>query len=281
MSESRKALGATLAGGTNNQDRCVIGDGFAAVLDGATSVAGDRSHDPGWYAEQLAQAIAETVPQGGTLADAITESIRAVRDTHHLTPATTPTSTVALARWSDEVVETYVLGDSYVVVLQADGTETVHTDDRLDEVATAERAAYRRRLLDGHGYDDGHRTHLLELQAEQARRVNQPGGYWIAGAEPEAAQHGITTIDDHAAASALVLASDGVDPLRHPGATTWRDLYEEATMHGPELVLRRIHEAEEADSEGRQWPRSKPHDDKTLLVVTPCQVDPHGYKRAG
>ena len=42
---------ATLAGASNNQDRFVVGDGFTAVLDGATSVAGDRSHDPGWYAE--------------------------------------------------------------------------------------------------------------------------------------------------------------------------------------------------------------------------------------
>ncbi|MFI2490531.1 protein phosphatase 2C domain-containing protein [Promicromonospora kroppenstedtii] len=132
MSESRLVLHATLAGGTNNQDRYVIGHGFAAVLDGATSVAGDRSHDPGWYAEQLAQAISETVPRAGALADAVTEAIRAVRDTHGLTPATTPTSTVALARWSDEVVETYVLGDSYVVVFHTDGTETIHTDSRLD-----------------------------------------------------------------------------------------------------------------------------------------------------
>lgn len=57
---------ATLAGSTNNQDRLVVGDGFAAVLDGATSVAGDRSHDPGWYAGQLALALRETVPRAWT-----------------------------------------------------------------------------------------------------------------------------------------------------------------------------------------------------------------------
>jgi hypothetical protein len=262
-----KTFAATLAGASRNQDRYVTGDGFAAVLDGATSVAGDRSHDPGWYAEQLAGAIGKTVPQGGSLAGAVEEAIRAVRDIHGLTPETTPTSTVALARWSDDTVETYMLGDSYGVVLYADGTEAVHTDDRLDTVAADERAAYRKRLAEGHGYDDGHRGLMLDLQAEQARRCNRPGGYWIAGAQPEAAHHGLTSVEGRAGVAALVLASDGVDPARHPRATTWRDLYDEAAERSPEHVLQRIHDAENEDADGRRWPRSKPHDDKTLLAV--------------
>ncbi|MFC8799397.1 hypothetical protein ACFT2C_16810 [Promicromonospora sp. NPDC057138] len=259
---------ATLAGGSNNQDRYVIGDGFAAVLDGATSVAGDRSHDPGWYAERLARAIGETVPRGGPLAGAVADAIRVVRDTHGLTPETAPTSTVALARWSDDVVETYVLSDSFVVVLRTDGAEAVHTDDRLDAVGARERAAYRARLAAGHGYDVEHRELLLALQADQARRRNRPGGYWIAGAEPEAAAHGITTVEERSGVAGLLLASDGVDPERHPEATTWRGLYDEATGHGPDLVLDRIHDAESDDPEGKRWPRSKRHDDKTLVTVT-------------
>ncbi|MFI8528361.1 hypothetical protein ACIGB8_28140 [Promicromonospora sukumoe] len=262
-----KTLAATLPGAFRNQDRYIIGDGFAAVLDGATSVAGDRSHDPGWYAERLADAIEAAVPKGGSLAAAVEKAIRAVRDAHGLTPETTPTSTVALARWSDDTIETYMLGDSYGIIFYADGTEAVHTDGRLDDVATAERTAYHKRLVDGRGYDDGHRALLLELQAEQARRANRPGGYWIAGADPEAARHGITTTEERAGVSALLLASDGVDPARHPDATTWRGLYDEAAERGPELVLHRIHEAEEADPDGRRWPRSKVHDDKTLITV--------------
>ncbi|MFI2490261.1 hypothetical protein ACH47X_25340, partial [Promicromonospora kroppenstedtii] len=138
---------------------------------------------------------------------------------------------------------------------------------QLDGVATAERRAYHKRLVDGHGYDDGHRTLLLGLQAEQARRVNRAGGYWIAGAEPGAAQHGITTTEERATVSALLLASDGVDPIRHPDAIAWRDLHDEANARCPEVVLRRIHEAEDEDPDGRRWPRSKPHDDKTMVTI--------------
>ncbi|MCF4121752.1 protein phosphatase 2C domain-containing protein [Antribacter sp. KLBMP9083] len=262
-------LAATLPGGTLNQDRHATGDGFALVLDGATSFAGDRSHDPGWYAEQLANALTVTVPDGGTLADAATAAIANVRDAHGLTPDTAPTSTIALARWSAETVETYVLGDSLAVVLHPDGTETVHHDDRLAAVAPAERAAYRAHLADGHGYDDALRPLLLALQAEQARHRNQPGGFWIAGAQPEAAQHGVTTTTPRRDVAAVMLATDGVALDRHPTATTWRDLYDEARHDGPAQVLQRIHDAEVSDPDGQRWPRAKPHDDKTLVVITP------------
>lgn len=50
-------------------------------------------------------------------------------------------------------------------------------------------------------------------------------------------------------------------------ATSWRDLYDEATGSGPEQVLARIHDTEEVDPYGRRWPRSKRHDDKTLVTV--------------
>lgn len=258
---------ATLQGGSNNQDRYLVRDGFAAVLDGATSFAGDRSHNPGWYAEQLANAIGEMVPRGGTLAEAVTEAIRVVRDAHDLSPETTPTSTVALARWSAESVETYVLGDSYAVVLRADGTEDVHTDDRLDSVAKGERAAYRKRLAEGHGYDSGHRALLLELQAAQALRRNRRNGYWIAGAEPEAGQHGLSAEADRASVDALVLASDGISPERCPGARNWRSLYEMTVECGPEVLLTEVHKAEVHDPKGERRPRAKLHDDKTVIAI--------------
>lgn len=258
---------ATLPGGVNNQDRYITGDGFAAVLDGATSFADDRSHDPGWYAEQLARAIAEAVPRGGPLADSVTEAIRTVRDAHNLSPEATPTSTLALARWSAESVETYVLGDSYAVVLRTDGTESAHTDDRLDSVATHERAEYRKRLADGHGYDRVHREVLLKLQAEQARYSNRPGGYWIAGADPEAGRHGYTATEDRSGVAAVVLASDGVALERYSAGAAWSDLYRDVEQHGADQVLRSVHEAELTDPDGRRWPRSKVHDDKTLVTV--------------
>lgn len=260
-------VAATRAGGSNNQDRYTIGRDFVVLLDGATSVAGDRSHDPGWFAEQLATAIAAELTGSSTIPDAVANGIATTRDAYGLTTETSPTSTVAVARWSRGELETYVLGDSPVIVLRADGTEVVHEDHRLAHVAAAERAAYRDSLAAGRGYDATHRATLVELQAEQARRRNQHGGYWIAGTDPAAGHHGIlhtTALDD---IKAVMLASDGVARDRHSTAARWRDLYAEAIEHGPDHVLRDIHDAETSDSDGRRWPRAKRHDDKTLVVV--------------
>jgi hypothetical protein len=89
---------------------------------------------------------------------------------------------------------------------------------------------------------------------------------WITRRSRTAA-HGITTVEERSGVSALLLASDGADPERHPEATTWRGLADEAQRYGAARVLQDFHDAEAADPDGRRWPRSKRHDDKTLVVV--------------
>ncbi|MFE7504229.1 hypothetical protein [Promicromonospora sp. NPDC057488] len=261
------SLAATLAGDHNNQDRYVVGDGFTAVLDGATSVAGDRSHDPGWFAGRLGEVLARLLPGGAPIPDVVAAAIEEVRDTDRLVPESSPTCTVAVARWTTKTVETYVLCDSVVVLLHGDGSETVHSDDELGAALTEKRQEYRARLAAGHGYDAGHRELLIELQREQARWRNRPGGYYVAGTDPVAAYHGVVSTTDRAQVSGLVLATDGVDPDRHPRADTWRGVYTEALELGPDRVLHDLHVAEDSDPDGRRWVRSKRHDDKTLVVV--------------
>lgn len=66
---------------------------------------------------------------------------------------------------------------------------------------------------------------------------------------------------------AVALASDGVALERYPAGATWSALYTGAEQRGAEQVLRSIHEAELTDPNGKRWPRSKGHDDKTLVVI--------------
>lgn len=259
---------ATLAGGDNNQDRYVIGDNFAIVLDGATSIAGNRSHDPGWFAEQLGDAITEHISGPHTLPEVVEHAIRAVRDRHRLTPESSPTSTVAIARWADDVIETYVLGDSTVALLMTDGSEAVQTDTRLSAVAPDIRATYRDRLAHGHGYDQTHRQILTRLQYLQSRKRNVPEGYWIAGADPTAGCRGKALREHLGSVRAVILASDGVEPWRHPDRFTWTDLHRVAQEIGAPGVLRQLHAIEDADPDGQRWPRSKRHDDKTVVLIS-------------
>ena len=245
----------------------MVGEGFAIVLDGATSVAGDRSHDPGWFAERLGDVLARLLSGDEPIPDLVAAAIEEVRDAEQLVPETSPTCTVAIARWSADTVETYTLCDSVVAVLHGDETESVYFDDEVGAVIGRMREEYRARLTSGLGYDEGHRALLIALQKAQAHWRNRPGGYYVAGTDPAAAYQGTLSTTERSRVAGLVLATDGVDLGRHPRAKTWWDVYTETVEQGPEQVLHDIHAAEATDPDGRRWARSKRHDDKTLVVV--------------
>lgn len=258
---------ATLAGGEKNQDRYAYGDGWAFVLDGASSFATDQpEHDGGWYAERLKNALVEELTSNPD--DATTDIVARAIDvaaSAHDDPETCPTSTIALARWSAETVEIYVLGDSTAVLIGPEREEEV-TDSRLADIAPEIRDEYRSRLRAGHGFDTRHRELLQELQAHQAEARNQPGGYWIAGAEPEAAHHGLSCTRSRDKSRSTVLATDGaVAAPRYRLLRTWTTF----ATQDPDLdeVLRKTQAVEESDPQAARWPRSKPHDDKTVLVA--------------
>lgn len=256
----------TLAGGQNNQDRYAHGGGWAFVLDGASSFATEQpEHDGGWYAERLKNSLSDelTSSPDDTTANIVARAIKEAASAHD-DPETCPTSTIAMARWTDEVVDVYVVGDSTVVLIGEEGEDVV-TDLRLAAIAPELRTEYRSRLAEGHGFDSRHRELLQQLQSRQAAARNGPCGYWIAGADPEAARHGLARRLTSGSVKAIILATDGaVSALRYGLVESW------AAFATSDLrrLLSAAHAAEETDPLGAEWPRSKVHDDKTAQIVS-------------
>jgi hypothetical protein len=188
---------------------------------------------------------------------------------HGLTPESTPTSTVAIARWNDAAVDVYLLGDSTAAALFADGHEESKTDDSLAAVAPGLRAAYRQRLQSGSGFDADHERLLSDLQRVQRVQRNHPGGYWVAGADPSAAHNGKEWHLDREDVAALVLATDGAAAgvTEYQTFATWHALAAAIDRDGPDSALQQIERDEATDPDGQRWPRSKPADDKTLAYV--------------
>lgn len=251
------------AGEAPNEDRVRVGKNAVVVLDGASG--SDTRVTVADYVDHLAGALIEVldaepdIPLPHALADAIRSTVAALR----LMPGESPSSTVSIARRRYDEVDLLVLGDS-PIYLGPDGE--LLTDDRLAGLDLPSRTKAYERLRQGAGYDETHRDLVHAVRAEQLPLLNEPGGYWIAEARPEAAHEAVTRAAP-AGSPWLVMLTDGVDkPLRHLGVPL-SDVVRR-TRDELEDFLRELHEwEEEKDSGAVELPRFKPHDDKTVAVV--------------
>ena len=253
---------ATLSGGDFNQDRYAYGDGWAFVLDGASSFSeASPVHDGGWYAERLKCALArrlESVPSDTDAASIVARAIEeAAADHDSASQGPCPTSTIAMALWKNERVELYILGDSLAEWCDADGLHRL-TDDRIMGAGQDIRREYRKRLDEGRGFDGAHIRMLGQLQKEQQKWCNTPGGYWIAGDNPAAAKNARRIVLEKDSLQSLALLTDGVVVVDADPITSSHDLDQS-------LLLRQAIEG--ADPRGVRYPRSKSHDDKTAILI--------------
>lgn len=170
---------------------------------------------------------------------------------------------MAICRQSGNgAIDVLVLGDGQVAT-----PEACLRDERIAEFGTRHRSQYRSRLRAGSGFDDEHAHHLSQLQMEQSKHRNRPDGYWIAEADPRAAEHSITASFDPSIAPWSVLASDGVyRPLENLGNPDWFEIASRDAA-GLEALLLECETSEERDHSGRAMPRAKRHDDKSVAVV--------------
>lgn len=234
------------------------------VLDGATAFT-PVPVPAATYAHQLGTHLHHhldsdpSIDLRHALAHAITETANDLA----LRPGQSPSSTVAIIREHNGDLDALILGDTPIIM----PTETI-CDERIDALNLPERQLYRDRLTTGSGYDEDHRRLLRQLQTQQARWRNTPGGYWIAETDPTAAAHALTFRRSTVDTPWAILATDGAyHTITHLGLGDWHTI---AHYHDDQLAGLLHHcEAWEAtqDPHGQNLPRAKRHDDKTLAVI--------------
>lgn len=224
-----------------SEDVVVVLPDSVVLLDGATSA----EHPPGPYAVALVAQLAgrlTAAPEIG-LVDHLAGAIRAVARHHGHTPGASPSSTVAIARWTESTVEALVLGDSPVVAFHPDGGHTVVSDTRLRDLRPVP-------------------------EGDVAALRNRDGGFWVAEALPAAARRAVLRRWPRAEVTDLLVASDGVScGVDDYGVLTWPSAVDLARTTGPYAVLDAVRTAEDSDPHGLRWPRRKRHDDQSLAWV--------------
>ncbi len=104
------------------------------------------------------------------------------------------------------------------------------------------------------------------LQLHERTRRNVEGGYWIAEADPEAARHAVRRRYRTGDVRALALLSEGAASIvTEYGVLDWGPFLSRVQTD-PAEMLRTTHNLEAHDPDGVQWPRTKRHDDKTVVL---------------
>ncbi len=238
------------------------------LLDGATNLTPGLPSG-GWYAGKLRDRLVRALEADphAALRSVLEKAIQGLAADEGLVPGSSPSSTVAMARWTDERVDALVLCDSPIVAFGADGPRPL-VDDRVRRLPSS-RHTYQQLLRDGAGYSEGHVGALRTGMATTASRYrNREEGFWVAEADPAAASHAEYATWARDEVEGLVLASDGVScGVDDYGIFDWPDVYSLARREGPGAVLAAVRQAEREDPHGRRWPRPKCHDDQALVLV--------------
>jgi hypothetical protein len=255
-----------------NEDAVCSSARVAVVVDGVAAPAGLDTgciHGTAWYAQQLAARTASTCENSQVdLRAALHDAIALVADSHKdscdLMAEGTPSATVAIVRENGTQVEYLVLSDATVAIAADDQVEVITDERHLALLAEPRRAVQSAPV----GSDE--RDQLLrDLIMIQRKLRNVPGGYWLAGAVPTAADHalcGSVPISDGLCVAAM---TDGAARLVDMfGAQPWLDALWDLRKFGPDEWIRRVRDIEATDATLTRWPRYKISDDAALARCT-------------
>jgi hypothetical protein len=262
---------ATQAGSPDaaNEDWAgVAAPGLAVVLDGLSAPDGTGTgtgcrHGTPWYVSQLGpRLLALAADPARSLADAIRQ-VASLHPGCDLTHPGTPSATVVLLRALEERADYLALADATLLLDTADGLKVI-SDERVNQLAGKERAAANQVPV-GSALKLRRR---VQLTRALRRARNQPGGYWVAAADPRAASQAVTGTLPATSLRRAVLLSDGASRLVDLfELATWEELVALLDESGPDELLRQVRAAEAVDPEGRQWPRTKRSDDATAVYL--------------
>ncbi len=261
---------ATEPGGSRpNEDWIGASPTAMLVLDGVTvpdGIATGCIHGTPWYVGALGRAILHFCgdPRILDIRQILRQAIEKVREIHEGTcdvfAPGTPAATVALFRVNTDGCDYLVLSDAFMIAEMSDGRLIAVTDRTLDSLAIAERAAVYQLPI---GTPE-HTEALLRMVRKQIVLRNQPDGYWVAAAEPRAADHAITGRFAAGDVRRAAVLTDGAARIVEPfNRWDWRRLLDVADASVQEVIAR-TRRLERADAHGRRWPRYKTSDDAAI-----------------
>ncbi|MEV0616992.1 protein phosphatase 2C domain-containing protein [Nonomuraea sp. NPDC050404] len=253
-----------------NEDAVAATADVLVVIDGVSTsrLATGCMHGTPWYANALAAQVvaAASKEPGKDLRAVLFEALRSVAashaDTCDLTSDGTPSATVAIARPFGDRLDYLVLSDATIAIETKTGVEVI-SDKRVDALV-GELSSAAKKAVAG---SEEQKQRLEKLITTQRKLRNVEGGYWLAGAVPEAAEHAVVGSVPLCEVRSIAVMTDGASCLVDVYALMdWNHALRMLAVDGPGAWLRRVREAEQADTNKKRWPRYKVSDDATIAL---------------
>ncbi len=235
--------------GRPNEDFVGAVPGAVVLLDGA-GIPGSEvvcHHGVAWYARRLGAALLE--PLFGDvrvdLARALSDAIRHVSELHgdtcDIASVISPQESVGIVRVAGGRAEYLVLGDVFVVLDVTDAGPQVVTDPREFSVRSECMSVLLGVPPGTPAYEQG----LAAVRDAFRAQRNQPGGFWVAKDDPQAATQAVTGSVAVERLRGAVLLSNGASRVVTPyQLAEWPAVIELTRTMGPAEILRLVREAE-------------------------------------
>jgi hypothetical protein len=260
-----------------NEDFLAQGADAALVIDGATPL-GDSlmpgPSDAAWIAQFGTRRLMAHLGQGDgarkALRDALADAQKSFEALRRHPPEEmwqTPCASMMLAVPGDGEVEFLWYGDCAALVKQGDGPVTVvgeTLDKRAAEAGRARAVAKEKNLSPASGL---RRPEFIGTLRAARNRINS-GTYWLFSPDVRAASHVSRRTIKAAPGAVLLLATDGFLALASDyGAYSTDSLMVAALSKGLAALGAELRAIEAGDIGGDKFPRFKPSDDATALLL--------------
>ncbi|MDE1825294.1 MAG: hypothetical protein KGH61_02000 [Candidatus Micrarchaeota archaeon] len=266
-----------------NEDRAYVGKRMAWVIDGATPLGVKNytktASDTEWIAERLNREFLKA-DQGGerwpatvleNAAVKIRQEFFRVSGLNELPPpAMMPSSQVAMLMWEEDErkLRYLMLGDSRIAISTPKITVEL-ADNRLqrfDAEAIAEMYKLQKTLGISHLEA---RKKIDSIVIDNRALMNRKDTYWMFVPDKKAVEHVRIGNIDVEEKMKVIISSDGFYGAigNMPGIESWEAMFKELERTDLKGMLARIRRYEESDSECREFPRFKKHDDASAVLL--------------
>ncbi len=260
----------------DNEDLSIIGDNLAVILDGSTGlgpqVTPGPESDAVWFVNLVGEHLLRTWNQVPDFPQALKSSVEtvatkfgALHSQDKVDTYARPSAALVAVAIEDSEVNVYRMGDCSAVRL-TQGTAPIFQESRLEALDRRAIDVLLHHLQSGLSYSDARKATMPMLIKHRAM-MNTPDGYELLTVDPSCVDLMEKKTISPVSGERLLLSSDGFSTIFENYGRS--DFLKEIALGRQHLkqTITEIRRMENNDKAMSRFPRLKPHDDASAILL--------------